>query len=158
MIRTIACNMFKDIVNKSNNKKIFSHNWCTLFKKRNSLSTRKIKSSKIATTIITDTKIKKFLNDCERLIKIVGNNNFFNFDETSECIANPPKTAIRKKNSKNIKINTHNNLKENVTACITECLNGYFLNTIIIVKGKTNRVLNKYGKIPNNITLSISST
>ena len=155
MIMNIATIMFKDKI-KIINDNTFSHNWCTLFKKRNSLSTCRIKFSKIATTIVTDNKINKFLYDCQRLIKIVGVDNFFNFDETPEHIANPPKTAIRKTNSKNIKINTHNNLKENVTACITESLNGTFLNTIIIIKGKTERSFKKYGQIPNNLSLSKS--
>ena len=60
------------------------------------------------------------------------------------------------KNSKNIKINARNNLTENVTACITESLNGTFLNTIIIVKGKTERSFIKYGQVPNNLSLSKS--
>lgn len=155
MIMNVATIMFKD---KILNNNIFSHNWCTLFKKRHNLSTRKIKASRIATTNVSENKINKFLNDCERLIKIVSFDNFFNFDETPECIANPPKSAIRKKNSKNIKINTRNNLKENVTACITESLNGTFLNTIIIVKGKTERSFIKYGKVPNNLSLSKSNS
>ena len=53
MIMNIATIMFKDKI-KIINDNMFSHNWCTLFKKRNSLSTRRIKSSKIATTIVTD--------------------------------------------------------------------------------------------------------
>lgn len=122
------------------------------------MSTRRIKASKIATTIIPKNKINKFLSDCERLKKLVGNDNFFNFDETSERIANPPSSAIRIKNSKNIKIDSRNNLKENITACITECYNGTFLKTIIIVKGTTNRSFKKYGDIPNNLKLEKSKS
>ena len=135
-----------------------SNFWCTNFKKRYRLSTQKIKASRIATTIVSDEKIKKYLNDAKRLYLLVGPSNFFNYDETNEKIANFPKTAIRIKMSDNVKINCCQNLKENVTVGITESSDGSFTNTFVIAKGKSEKCLAKFGIIPFNIKLLYSES
>jgi len=55
-------------------------------------------------------------------MKEVKKKHFFNYDETSYNIINPPKTAIRIKGASSIKINVNNNLRTNITIGLTESL------------------------------------
>ena len=68
----------------------------------------------------------------------------FNYDETGYKIANPPKTAIRLKNSKYTKIKCSDNLKEGYTFGLTISKGGSFLKPLLITKGKSERCLKKY--------------
>jgi len=63
---------------------------------------------------------------------------------------NPPKTAIREKGSKSIKIECNENPKENFTLGLTISAGGSFLKPLVITKGKTTRCLNKF-KLTNDV-------
>ena len=53
-----------------------SNGWCSDFKKRWNLSTVKISTSKVASTIYTDAEIKIFLDKCKNSLVKVGENFF----------------------------------------------------------------------------------
>ena len=74
IIKIYARKKFKE----QNPNKIFkaSDGWCDMFKKRWKLSTVKISTSKIASTIYTDKEINIFLDECKNTLLEVGPNFF----------------------------------------------------------------------------------
>jgi hypothetical protein len=143
IIKQLATNAF----NKNNiNNKTFnaSDGWCTEFKKRWSLSTQRIKPSKIATKKPTNNEIDKFLNTYNKKSKEIKKKNIFNFDEIGINIANPPKTAIRFIGSECTKLDCKENLKEKPTIGLTISLGGAKLKPLLITKGQTEKCLKKY--------------
>ena len=79
----VACNDIIKIHALEKFKKIYpnkkfnaSNGWCNDFKKRCKLSTVKISTSRIATTVYTNDEINTFLKNCQTLLTKVGPNFF----------------------------------------------------------------------------------
>jgi signal recognition particle subunit SEC65 len=144
IIKQLAINEFNN--NLIDEKKTFnaSDGWCTEFKKRWSLSTQRIKPSKIATKKPTTNEINKFIDTYNKKRKVIKDKNIFNFDEIGINIANPPKTAIRLIGSECTKLDCKENLKEKTTIGLTISLGGSILKPLLITKGQTTKCLEKY--------------
>ncbi len=142
IIKNIALDKLQ---NKDNTSRLkISNGWCTDFKKKWNLSTQKIRSSRIASKVVSDKEINIFLDKYDEYSKHIRDKYIFNYDETGYKVANPPKTAIRIKNSDYTKIDCKNNLKEKHTFGLTISKGGSFLKPILIAKGTTQRCLKKY--------------
>jgi hypothetical protein len=122
-----------------------SSGWIYDFKRKWGLSSLKSKESK-KSTINNDNDLDNYLKICKEIGTLYIKTNVFNMDETFWRIINGNPQVIGITGSENRKVITNTNTKSGFTAIFLISADGTFMKPIIIIKGKTNRCLNKTGQ------------
>ena len=127
-----------------------SNGWIYYFKKRWDLSSyiaRKTKKS----IAINEESVNEFIKECQEIAKECPKSLIFNMDETFWRLLNGYLNVIGLTGSDNRNLLTNINEKEGFTACFIISAAGIFLKSIIIIKGKTNKVFDKLGLVDDSI-------
>jgi len=143
-LRIIAKKYWNLICNE-NEKNIFkaSKGWVYDFKRKWYLSTRTANYSR--TTTINELEVKNFIIECSDKCKNIPKKYIFNLDETFWRIINGNLQVIGIVNTDNRKLCINVDIKSGFTAVFLISADGKFHKPIIIVKGKTDKCLNKIG-------------
>jgi hypothetical protein len=142
-LQKFAIKTWKTLYPKST--KIFkaSNGWVYSFKKRWKLSTQTSNNSHIAKNPAKEEIIESFLNKCKEINETIDKEYIFNLDETNWKISNGQYKSIGIMGAENRKINCKYNTKASITAVLIITANGSFHKPYIIIKGKTQKTLDK---------------